>query len=266
MKKYFYIVKNTFSSNFIYRTDTAFNVIAGILTIYIEISIWNALYGTRSVVYTSGISVTINDMINYVIVSHFLALVMGNSAIRRISSRVQSGQIAVELLRPLSFKGLIIAEVLAGNLYGLVFFFVPILTFGLVFYEIATVPSDSILFFSIAVINAIVLNYLIAYCLGLLSFWYVQVWQLSFLLDGFLRLFGGAWVPIWFFPKWLHTISAFLPFQLIYYFPLSIYTGKLNHMDIIVLLIQQLAWIIGLICVERMLWHRGTQKLVIQGG
>src|SRR6185436_4423303 len=108
--------------------------------------------------------------------------------------------------------------------------------------------------------------FLLAYLLGVTGFWYLEVWHLDRFLGDLVRLLSGAWIPLWFFPVFLLQVSAFLPFRLIYFAPLSIYLEKQSLATAISWIGQQVFWIFLLIVLEQLIWKRAVRKLVVQGG
>mgnify|MGYP003300470811 CR=1 FL=1 len=79
-------------------------------------------------------------------------------------------------------------------------------------------------------------------------------------------LFSGLTVPIPFFPKFLQTISKYLPFQYVSDLPFRIYVGNIELMEGIYGLVLQLIWTILLIAIGYSLMHNSLKKVVVQGG
>lgn len=223
---YWYIFKNTFTSQSIYRINTYFTILAGMLTLYIEISIWEAFYSGRQVVQTNNGAISLDDLVRYVFISMFLSMVIYNTMIGKINQRIRTGQIAMDLIRPVRLVNLLMTEILAENAYKLFFQFTPICVFGLFIFKGAFIVPDSIGIVVLASTNGFLLYFLLTYCLGLLSFWYTEIWQLAFLLDGLMKLLAGAWIPLWFFPEAFVKWIELFPFHLIFYVPISLYLNK----------------------------------------
>jgi len=73
-------------------------------------------------------------------------------------------------------------------------------------------------------------------------------------------------VPLWLFPDLLRKISELLPFQAIYYIPMSIYIKTVNGKDALQALALQVFWAIFLAFFSRWVWGRVQARLTVQGG
>jgi len=141
-----------------------------------------------------------------------------------------------------------------------------VLIIGILFFNIQYPTGTNLMMFILTLINGLIINYFITHIIGLVSFWYTWIWQFNMLLSSLVKLFSGAFIPLWFFPKTISNAALFLPFRLIYYTPISIYLGKVNIQDIIWAIMQQFLWIVGLYFLERLIWSRAVNKLVVHGG
>jgi ABC-2 type transport system permease protein len=155
---------------------------------------------------------------------------------------------------------------MGGTLFRIFSHVLPIVIVSALLFGIEISSWEKILLFFIAAANAIFLQFMITYIIGLINFWTMSVGVYGSFVGTLSSFFSGAFVPLWFFPKWLYDIAQFLPFKLIYYTPISIYLGKVNAYDAALLIIQQCFWILLFVVIERIMWNRGTKRLIIQGG
>jgi ABC-2 type transport system permease protein len=260
------VFKNAFLSQTTYRVNTLFSIISGLITVYIEVEIWRALYGGRSTVGTPEVVVPFASLVNYVFISMFISVTVFNSLISKLNQRVRNGQIALDLIRPIRFVRLLFDEVVGENFYKMVFQFGPIGIFGMIFFRDVIVQPHYVFYTIVSFLNAFCLYFLMTFCLGLLSFWFTEVWQLAFILDGFMKLFSGSWVPLWFFPEALRQWVGYLPFHLVFYDPISIVLNLVDAERCLAIVLTQLGWIGVLIAAAYSIWKAGVSKLSIQGG
>ena len=80
------------------------------------------------------------------------------------------------------------------------------------------------------------------------------------------NLLSGVYAPLWYFPDWFVTLSAFLPFQATLNVPLSVYVGRIPMSDVAPQLALQAGWVVLLALVTRLVWHRAALRVVSQGG
>lgn len=115
-------------------------------------------------------------------------------------------------------------------------------------------------------ILSFMIYYLITYSLGLLGFWYFRVFHLDFVLDSTIRFFSGSLIPLWFFPEFLQNVSSYLPFELIYFIPISVFLEQLALSEVPFVLLRYFVYMIAFSFLIVGIWRLGVKKLVIQGG
>ena len=267
MRVYWEFFKNEFQSLLVYRFSTVLALLRGIVGTFIQVAIWKALYRGATAVETalSG-SITIDDMVTYVILSSVVYIVASSSIVERIDQRIKSGEIAIDFIRPVSFMGQILARVLGANTYRVVVEMIPLLIVAIPVFGIVLPGIEFIPLFTVTLLFGMIIHFLMTYIIGLLGFWYMSVWQLNSYLGMAISLLSGSFIPLWFFPGFLVSVSSYLPFRLIYFTPISIYLGKIELMEAAALAGQQVIWICILLAAQKLMWSAGVRKIVIQGG
>lgn len=266
MRKYFEYIKNAFKESLAYRVEYFLGITQRLFILLVQLYLWRALLGQSEQASTDMGVITLNEMTTYVLISTIISTLVSSNVIENMSDRIRNGQISMDLIKPVNFKTYMFCSMIGRSFFNFLFQLLPILAIGLIFIGIEYPSMQNLLLFCITLINAILISFLISYSLGLLAFWYMSMWQVDALLWTLIRLFSGAWIPLWFFPKILVNMSNFLPFRLMYFVPISIFLGKVELVDCMYLLIQQLIWIVVLFGITRLMWHPAIKKLVIQGG
>ncbi|MFI6012072.1 ABC transporter permease [Streptomyces sp. NPDC051243] len=80
------------------------------------------------------------------------------------------------------------------------------------------------------------------------------------------NLLAGVYAPLWFFPDWFITMSAFLPFQATLSVPLSLYVGRIPLSDAAFQLAVQAGWVLVLALFTRWVWRQAARRVISQGG
>jgi len=266
MRVYIQYILNSFKECLAYRVEYFLGTINHVLDLLIQVYIWRALLGSTGETSSSVGVITLQEMVTYAVMSVIINTLIGGDVISRIEERVKNGHIATDLIKPMNFRGLMLADMTGYGMFRIIFELLPVLVLGIISFDIKYPGPENLLLFFITLINGIYLSFTITFGIGLSAFWIFNVWHYERLYSDLLRLFAGSWVPLWFFPDFLVRISAFLPFRLIYYLPISIYLGKTNPNESLFLVMQQFLWIIGLYILTRIIWYRATRKLSIQGG
>ena len=106
----------------------------------------------------------------------------------------------------------------------------------------------------------------ISFAVQMTSFWLVNIWSLITIKNVFVNVLSGSMIPLWFMPEWMSGVMSFTPFSSIYFTPVQIYLGQLSFSEIALKCAVQLVWIIIIYFIGNILWKKGQQKLVVQGG
>jgi ABC-2 type transport system permease protein len=260
---YIEIIRKAFQQKFAYRANSYINILGAIINLTIQVSLWTALMKNNKIV--NGVS--FDDMINYIIINTIILSLVQSNIGNKLSQRVRDGSIAIDFIRPINLKYYLICDDLGENVFRTVFSTLPICLLSIIFlqFQLPKNPMNLILFIP-SIIGGMIIIYKINYILGMLAFWIEATWYIQWYLSALFTLFGGTFIPIWFYPKLLYNVSMMLPFSFISFKPISIYTGKLSlHASFQVILLQ-IFWIIILSVLEKAIWKRAQNKVVIQGG
>ena len=266
MRKYYEYIKNSFKEYLAYRVEYFTGITQTLLALLVQLYLWRALLGQSGQASTDTGVITLGDMTTYVLVATLLATLTSNNIIYDIVDRIRTGQISTDLIRPMNFTAYMFCRMVGGSLFNFLFRLIPVLVIGMIFLDFQFPSIPNLIFFCVTVVNAVIIMFLVTFSLGMLSFWYMAMWQVDVLLGSAIALFSGRLIPLWFFPKVLVSISSFLPFRLIYFVPISVYLGKVEIIDCWYSVLQQVIWIVILYTVTRLMWHGAVKKLVIQGG
>jgi ABC-2 type transport system permease protein len=266
MRLYREIVIRSFQTHTTYRLEVFTNLLSSLFIILIQTSIWKALYQGSTEQASSVGHISIQEMMTYTILSSCVMLLVSNNLIDRLGNKIGSGEIAMDLIKPIHLAKYMFAEAGGTTFFRIVFEMVPLMIFGSILFGFTLPVFVDFLFFVLSLINGIVLYYLMTFTVGLLAFWYMVSWHTASIFHIIMALCSGSLFPLWFFPDSFSKIIHFLPFQLIYYGPISIFLGKQTIVQEYTTIGMQLIWI-GLLCLLlNGVLAKAVRKLVIQGG
>jgi ABC-2 type transport system permease protein len=183
-----------------------------------------------------------------------------------VIQHLRFGTIVYWYLRPMSPRRYYALRALGDQLYGFGWVltgYVLSLAVGVVAppssYQVAAVFAVSML------LGQLVLYYVMM-LVDLLCFWTLRNESALLILVFAQNLLSGVYAPLWYFPDWFITLSAFLPFQATLGVPLSIYVGRIGADDAFGQMAVQGVWIVLLALLTRWLWDRAGRRVVAQGG
>ena len=179
---------------------------------------------------------------------------------------VQDGSVLYWFLRPMSPARYYLVRAAGQQAYGFAWALVAYLVClaaGLIGPPASTAAGWA---FGLSLVFAQVLLYQLMLTVDLISLWTLQN-EAALLAVKFLQnLLAGAIIPLWFFPDWFLHASWFLPFRYTLDIPLSLYVGRLSAAAAPGPVIGALLWCGLLMAVNRLLWRRAAQQIVVQGG
>jgi ABC-2 type transport system permease protein len=262
MSAYLEFAKKKFLNKMVYRFDYIVGIINTILVYVIFTCIYKALYGGAQEI----------DGITFSMVTTNFIISLCLSNVYRfddefIERKIRDGSIANEFLKPVSFKGRILAENLGENFFGVFFNFLPALFIAAIFSEVQK-PSniESFLLFIISAIMGYLILWEISFIIQTLAFWVYRVWGISTITNVIINIFSGTMIPLWFMPDWIMNLIKLTPFDSIYFTPIKLYLGQIASNDLVWDLGRQLAWVGILYIIGDILWKYGEKKVVVQGG
>jgi ABC-2 type transport system permease protein len=184
-----------------------------------------------------------------------------------MAERIRSGDIAVDLYRPIDLQGWRYAEDLGRALFHLLGRgVVPTVIGALLFDLVWPDHAATWLWFLVSVLLAVTVSFAIRYLIGLAAFWVLDVRGFSFVV-GFLQLFcSGLVLPLVAFPDTLEAVVRVLPFAALIQVPAEVFLEKHTGTGVALALASQLGWAVLLLTAGRVLTRVATRRLVVQGG
>ncbi|MDX2522832.1 ABC transporter permease [Streptomyces europaeiscabiei] len=120
--------------------------------------------------------------------------------------------------------------------------------------------------FAVSMLLGQLVLYYVMMLVDLMCFWTLRNEAALMILVFAQNLLSGVYAPLWYFPDWFITLSAFLPFQATLGVPLSIYVGRIGIGDAFGQMAIQAVWIVLLALLTRRLWDLAGRRVVSQGG
>lgn len=205
--------------------------------------------------------------LSYVWIGQAVIAPIGLFVRRDVADRVRTGEIAVDLARPVDFQLSWWARDMGRFAFGVPTRGLPTLLIGIVLVGIAW-PKDWTAYplglFSLLLGTS--LNFLCMYAINLIAFWVVDAGGYLNLYGLALNLLSGFLIPVHIFPAWLLDVALRTPFPSIFQTPVDILSGRTVGWDAVGLIGIQAGWLIAVIVLGRVLLAAGSRRLVVQGG
>ena len=185
-----------------------------------------------------------------------------------LADRIRSGDVVIDLLRPLDLVWQQLAADLGRAAYALGLRLLVPVAVGAVFFELyAPRRPATYALFACSLVLATVVCFGCRFLVNAAAYWLLDArgpqmaWTLS---SGFL---GGLYFPLWFFPPAVAVgVIAATPFPSVIQLPLDILVERGSLATQFAMLGVQAAWVVAILGLCRWVQARGARKLVVQGG
>jgi ABC-2 type transport system permease protein len=259
---YLHFLAKAFKRNLAYRAQVWLTILINLLAIVIQVSIWRALLGQGS---ASGIN--IRDMVTYVILNAAIYVVMMYEMFQSVDDRLRTGDIAIDLMKPMRYPLFLWADQLGNAAYRLLFSVTPTVVVSAVLFGFTPPASlDNAAGFVIAMAIAVIMSFAFAYLIALLAFHFLTTLHFEWTFFGLATVFSGRLLPLWFFPQGWADLAHALPFQFLGFVPAAIYMGKIQGAEMWLTLGLGLVWVVVLLALAASMWSISIRRLVVQGG
>jgi ABC-2 type transport system permease protein len=236
--------------------------VLSIFSMVIFVYFWNAVYADTT---TLG-GLTLNDTINYILIARILSPLVESRLIFFFGFMIRTGQVAVELTRPVDMQGRVAMEGYArlgvSMIQRIPLFLIAVLFLGL---ELPTDPAQWVAFAVTLLLGGLVL-FMFDWLFACLAFYVTETWGLSVVRVALGSFFSGALVPLAMMPLWLQKIAAILPFAQALSVPVSFLSGITPVSEAPRALVIQFIWLIVLTIASRWFFNIAIRKVTVQGG
>lgn len=265
MKKYLQVIKLTFEDYLVYRLNFflwRFRSLVFFLSLFF---FWLAVYGDKN----QFLGYQKAQMLTYVVGVAFLRGVVLGSRTIDLTGQIRSGEVINWLVRPVNIFRFWFSKDLADKSLNLFFTILEIGAVLLVFKFPFWFPKDFFSYFQFAVSCglALLLYFYLNFFFATTAFWTDQVWAIHWLfMIIFLEFTSGAFFPLDVLPSWILRTVQLTPFPYLVYFPLKIWLGQVQRLEMMKVFLISIAWLVVFKAVAQKTWERGLKIYSAYGG
>ncbi len=252
-------------SNIVYRWNFAVRGFFSLFHLAVVFILWGAAFAGTDRIGGFDLRQTLTYFITLLVLQFFISAFNEDY---QISEEIRNGIINQFLLKPINyflyrFSIFVAARLVSGALVLLPLivafpFIKDSLTFPLDGWRLAVgVP---------ALAMSALIQFSIAYCFGMLTFWFLEIQGFVILSMAVEAVLGGQVFPLDLMPDAIFRVARFLPFYYQMYFPGAIITGRIELPQALQGLVIQAGWVGVLLLVNQILWRRGLRRHTAVGG
>ncbi|MFN3603468.1 MAG: ABC transporter permease [Leptonema sp. (in: bacteria)] len=262
LKIYLKMVSLSFQNSITYKIEYFTSLLNALLYIFIFASVWAIVIPENSPIH--GISR--KTMISYAVLTTLIKSTFSRSQ-SFFSSKIRTGEIAVELMKPISLPLLYLSDIIGKTLFQIFARGIPLLVFSYFLFQIQLNFNINIFYkFMILYLLSFIIYFFLNFFLSSLAFYFVEVYPFWILYFALITLLSGGIIPIDFFPEYLQSFILFTPFPYLFYFPTMLLLQSELVLPYSTLVLYYCIHIFVLFCVVSIVYWFGLRKLTIAGG
>lgn len=182
-----------------------------------------------------------------------------------IMSEVKSGNVEMYMNKPINYLFICFMKVIGKGIYS--FIFISILG-SVVMTLLIGVPNLNLSIFIPTFIITLflgqILGLLIYALIGLMSFFMQDITPIHWIVDKFVMILGGSYLPISMFPNFMKIIAFISPFGAINFASSTVYESWNN--EFLIRISLQLFWIIFFTILLKYVYDKTKKNAMINGG
>jgi ABC-2 type transport system permease protein len=270
LRKYTRIGRIALIERMTYRADFFLSTFLRFLPMLTTILLWQAIYtGAGKEKDGELAGYRFKEMVAYLLLVHISRMFSSMPGLAfGIAREVRDGTIKKYLLQPIDMIGYLVSYRMAHKVayiatsalpYGVLFFLCRDFFTGL--------PDPlTLLAYVASLLLAFVVGFFFEAALGMISFWFLEVTSLLYVMNTINFFVSGQMLPLDLLgPFWSGVLKA-LPFQYLAYFPATVFLGKVQGADLAYGLLTELAWALVFIVLARVLFRLGLRRYSAYGG
>jgi ABC-2 type transport system permease protein len=261
VKPYLALARAQALSALTYRTNFLLSL-GGIAFQFVSLlAVWRVLLAESSV---SGFDWP--HMRAYLLVAFASGALVSVFADFRMSFRIQSGLVALDLVKPIDYQRARLAETLGGVWIEMVVIAIVTTVSLLIGGGLELPRPQELALFIASMVLLVPLKFLVVYVSTLACFWTQNFIGVLWARQAITSLLSGALVPLVYFPGWLATLAQWSPFAGLTSTPALIFIGQAHGRQALLLVGVQLLWVLVLWFGARGIWRAALRQLTVNGG
>lgn len=254
-------------SNLVYRWNFAVRGCFSLFHLAAVFILWGAAFaGSSGQIGGFGLNQTLTYFVTLLVLQFFISAFNEDY---QISEEIRNGLINQFLLKPINYFGYRFSIFASARVVSGLLVLVPLLIAMPLLHDKLTYPLElwRIGLGLPAMLLSAMIQFSIAYCFGLLTFWFLEIQGFVILSMAIESVLGGQMFPLDLLPASVYNVAKYLPFYYQMYFPGAIFTGRLKEpLEVIQGLGIQVCWVVVLLGLAHLLWVRGLRRHTAVGG
>jgi len=262
-KKIRSLVKAGFKEAVAYRFHFYITLITSPLQLLIYYFLWKSIFSYSGQETIKGF--TFEVMISYYALNMIVSFFTWSNVDEWLEKDVRHGELISSLLRPFKIIYYYFFNLLGISSLAIILEIIPLFLIAIFFFGLNIAPIFYFIAFLVSLILALLISFLVSYITGMTTFWFNQISGIRRVKRVLVVFLSGGMIPLTFFPEVFQKISSYLPFQYMRFTTINIYLQNYTHLETIMTLGVQAAWILLLYAIAELIWYKAFRKFAGAG-
>lgn len=263
MRSYLAVMRGSYMVGLVYRFGFLFNIAGNVIYMSVTYFFWRSIYQNKETLR----GLTFDQTYIYVALGSAVFILLKTYVDWQMSFDIREGMVATYLIKPIDLQLYVLFTSLGYFLTSLGAITIPTILLLIFVFHIEIPLGIGLIIFPFSLMLAYMLSFCFDYFIGLLGFYTESVWGLSITKEIIITVLSGALIPLQFFPDAIQKILLWLPFQAIYYTPLTMVAQPtLSWATFLSMLGVQIFWVVALFVLTRLFYNQAIKVLRISGG
>ncbi len=263
--KYRHVFLVGLQGNLVYRWNFALRGFFSLFHLVVVFILWGAAFAGKTTIGGFDLAQTMTYFVVLLMMQFFIGAFNEDY---QISEEIRNGLINQFLLKPINYFLYRFTIYGAARFVSGLLFLVPLAVAYPFIDEYLSFPPElwRLGVGLVAMLLSALIQFSIAFCFGLLTFWFLEIQGFVILSFAIESLLGGQMFPLDLMPDWVFRFAQYLPFYYQMYFPVAIFTGRIDQALAVQGLAIQALWVVLLLAFNHFLWTRGLRRHTAVGG
>ncbi len=257
-------IKIGLKTNTILRYRTITDFLSALLEAFIILIAWYFFFKYLGITEFKGYS--FNDLVVYYLIVTMLANLLYSwiSIHFDLQWLIISGKISDYLTKPWNIIVVLLFKSFGSKLVFLatsLAIFIVVLLLGSIDLSLLR-----LLEFLIVVFLSLTFYFTFLVFVGLLTFWFEDIWAISWMFFTLVHILSGKLFPLEFYPKFILKFLDYLPFKYLYSIPTKTLIEGVSFNLFLKSVFVLVVYILVFSFVAKKLWNKGIKKINIYGG
>lgn len=237
------------------------NSVFGVIFSYAYLALWRQ--SPHAGGYDAG------DAVTYVWLGQALLMTValwGGGATDDLTQRIRTGDVAIDLYRPVGLLHWYLAADLGRAAYHLLTRGVAPTVIGALLFGLVRPTPLAFAAFVVSVGLAVVVSFGMRFLFAASAFWILDASGMRVLAGVLSLFFGGMVLPLNIFPDGIRQLALVLPWASYVQTPADLWLGRHTGWAALGALGLQALWAVALLALGELVLRAATRKVVVQGG